>query len=274
MRSTIIVILLANVGFAFSQTQHMNQLIEEVLPNFIANYNNTHQMDITIINNQMPYRVAHSLAMRNRNYIEGKINGNLKDGYYCSSPSFYLVSKDTLSMQFFLCGVNKDYPGLKIGDTIIFYFVYQEQTGKWIYDSSVSNHATWYRKGKFIGDFVRETMEECFRELEKNNNKVDAQVYVVDDYLTLFELSDTILPDLPHVPKGHKIKKYCKNDDWLIGFPEISFYNDTIAVSSKAFMAKDYKNELKINNYMQCTLYYHYKSETQSWEVCEPSISY
>ena len=66
-----------------------------------------------------------------------------------------------------------------------------------------------------------------------------------------------------------KIKHNCKGDDWLIGFPEISFYNDTIAVSSKAFRAKDYKNDLRINNYIQCTLYYLYNAETESWDICK-----
>ena len=223
-------------------------------------------MELAIINNEMPYGLAHSLSIKNKKFVKGKINGGLKDGYYCSSPSFYLVSKDTLSIQFFLCEANKKFPGIGIGDTNIFYFVHQEQTGKWQYDNSISSHATWYRKGKFIGDFVKESMEGCFGELEWNKQKDYSNIYVIDDYLTLFTIADPILPNIPHIPKGHNKKKYCKADDWLIGFPEISFVNDTIAVSSKAFMAKDYKNDLKVNNYIQCTYYYLYKMETQSWE--------
>jgi hypothetical protein len=203
--------------------------------------------------------------MKKAKYVEGKVNGGLKDGYYCSSPSIYLVSKDTLSVQFFFCGVNKKFPGLKIGDTNIFFFVYQEQTGKWVYDSSVSSHATWYRKGKFVGDLVKESMERCFGELERNMNH--PIIYVIDDYLTLFTITDSILPNIPHIPKGHNKKKYCKADDWFIGFPEIHFFNDTIAVSTKAFQAKCYKNDLRITNYIQYTFYYLYNSNTQSWEL-------
>lgn len=268
MRKIIVILFLIKALFAFPQTQHMNQLIKDVFPNFIADYNNTHQMELVIIKNQMPYRVAHSLGMKNRTFVDGKINGGLKDGYYCSSPSFYLVSKDTLSIQFFLCGANKKFPGLGIGDSHVFYFVY-EQAGKWKYNSGVSSHATWYKKGKFVGDFVKECMEHSFGELERNNSLSHHKTFVIDDYLTLFVMNDSILPDLPHIPKGYKIKHYCKGDDWLIGFPEISFYNDTIAVSSKAFRAKDYKNDLRINNYMQCTLYYLYNAETQLWNVCK-----
>lgn len=274
MRNTIILVLLANVVSAFSQTQHINQLIEDVLPDFIVHYNNTHQMDLAIINNEMPYGVAHSLSIRNKKFVKGKVNGGLKDGYYCSSPSIYLVSKDTLSVQFFFYGANKKFPGLRIGDTNIFYFVYQEQTGKWQYDSSVSSHATWYRKGKFIGDFVRENIEGCLEELERNKKQNHSNIYVIDDYLTLFTIADSILPNIPHIPKGHNKKKYCKADDWLIGFPEISFINDTIAVSSKAFFAKDYKNDLKVNNYIQCTYYYLYKMETQSWNNYRKTVNH
>ena len=274
MRKSAILVLLTHVVFAFSQTQHMNQLIEDVLPDFIAHYNSTHKMELSIINNQMPYKAAHLLALNNEKYVEGKVNGGLKDGYYCSSPSLYLVSKDTLSIQFFLCEANKKFPGLGIGDTKIFYFVYQEQTGKWIYDGSVSSHATWYRKGKFIGDLVKESMEGCFGELKRNEKIGHPNIFVIDDYLTLFTITESILPDIPHIPKGHNKKKYCKADDWLIGFPEISFVNDTIGVSSKAFMAKDCKNDLRVDNYIQCTYYYLYKTETQSWDSIRKKIEY
>jgi len=274
MRNTAILVLLTQVVFAFSQPQHMNQLIEDVLPDFIAHYNSTHKMELSIINNQMPYKAAHLLAMNNEKYVEGKVNGGLKDGYYCSSPSLYLVSKDTLSIQFFLCEANKKFPGLGIGDTKIFYFVYQEQTGKWIYDGSVSSHATWYRKGKFIGDLVKESMEGCLGELKRNEKMGHPNIFVIDDYLTLFTITESILPDIPHIPKGHNKKKYCKADDWLVGFPEISFVNDTIGVSSKAFMAKDCKNDLRVDNYIQCTYYYLYNTETQSWDSIRKKKEY
>jgi hypothetical protein len=274
MRNVVIIVFLTNVVFAFSQPQHMNQLIEDVLPDFMAHYQDTHQMEFAVIDNQMPYGASHSLAMKKAKYVEGKVNGGLKDGYYCSRPSIYLVSKDTLSVQFFLYEANKKFPGLGIGDTNIFFFVYQEQTGKWVYDSSVSSHATWYRKGKFIGDFVKESMEGCFRKLEKNEKMTHPNIFVIDDYLTLFTLTDSILPNIPHIPKGHNKKKYCKADDWLIGFPEISFINDTIAVSSKAFIAKDCKKNLRVDNYIQCTYYYLYKTETRSWDSIRKKIEY
>lgn len=253
----------------FSQTQHLNQLIDEVLPNFITEYNNTHNMDLVVINNQMPYRAAPSLPTKTRRYKMGKINGDLEDGYYCASPSIYFVSRDTLRIQFFLCSANKDFPGLGIGDTIIFYFVYQEQTGKWVFDNHISSHATWYRKGKFIGDFVMGSMEGCILELEKSKSVSRQNVYVIDDYLTLFVLEDSFLPNFRHIPEGHNIKDYCKSGDWLIGYPEIEFYNDTIAVSTKAFRAKDYKSDYEINSIIRYTLFYLYNKETQSWEICK-----
>jgi len=275
MRNAIIIILLTKVIFAFSQTQHMNQLIEDVLPDFITNYNKTHHMDFVLIENEMPYKATRTLPIKTKKFIEGKINGGLKNGYYCTGPSTFLVSKDTLRMQFFLCGTNKKIPGLAIGDTKVFYFVYQEQIGKWIYSSNFSSHATWYREGKFIGDFVKECMEECFMEVEKSNGIARSNIYVINDYcLSLFEIENPILPVLPHIPEGQNKKKYCKSDDWLVGFPEITFCNDTIAVSSKAFKAKDYKNDSRINDYMQCTFYYLYNTETQLWELSKKQIDH
>lgn len=274
MKKLVLLLLLTKALCVFSQTQHINQLIDDVLPNFVNNYKNTHDIDLVVINNEMPYRTVPSWTLKTKKYVDGKVNGGLDDGYYCSIPSIYLVSKDTLTMQFFLCDANKKFPGLRIGDTIIFYFVYQEQSGKWVYVNSISSHATWYRTGKFVGDFVKESMEECFMEIEKNDSISHPNVYVIDDYLTLFVIEDSILPDSPHIPNGHKIKNYCKSNDWVLGFLEISFYNDTIAVSSKAYKAKDNKNDSKINNYLQCSLFYHYNTNTQLWEICKKEKVY
>ena len=178
------------------------------------------------------------------------------------------ITKDTLSMQIFLCSASKRF-GLKIGDTVNFYFVYSKQSGLWEYIGNFTSHATWYRDGKFIGDFVKECMEECSKELERINNDSPSHIYIIDDYLTLYVIHNPILPDLQHIPKGHHVKRYCSGNDWLIGFPEISFHRDTIAVSSKAFMAKDYKSDFNIREYLQCTLYYQYNSDTQTWVNCK-----
>ena len=274
MRKIFVLMLLIKTFFVFSQTQQLNQLIDDTLPFFIINYYNTHNIDLVIINNQMPYRAVPSANIKTKKYIEGKTNGGLKDGYYCTSPSFYLVSKDTLCMQFFVCRANKKISTIGIGDTILFFFVYQEQTGGWVYANSISSHASWYRKGKFIGDFVKESMEGCFMELKKNNSISHDNVYVVDDYLTLFVIERPILTDLPHIPKGHYKNYYCKSDDWLIGFPEISFYNDTIAISSKALRKKDLKKNNVINNYIEYTLFYHYEMNTLSWNICKRTCVY
>ncbi len=268
MRIIITLFLLLKVLFVFSQPQHINQLIDNVLPNFITNYNITHNIDLVIIDNEMPYRAEPFSQIKTTKYIEGKTNGGLIDGYYCTSPSFYLVSKDTLRMQFFLITVDKKW-GERIGDTISFYFIYKGQTGKWIYDNSISNHTTWYRDGFYIGDFVKECLEDCYLELHKNKETFPHDVYVIDDYLKMYIIKDSILPNLPHIPEGNNIKNHCKNDDWLIGFPEISFYNNAIAISTKVFRVKDYKNDIRINNYAQYTLFYLYNTKLKLWEICK-----
>ena len=114
MRKISIFILLTSAFIAFSQTQHINQLIENVLPDFIVSYNHDHKMDLSIIENEMPYLAAHSLEIKSCKYVKGKLNGGLEDGDYCNSPSFYLISKDTLRMQFFIYGAKKQFPGLRI----------------------------------------------------------------------------------------------------------------------------------------------------------------
>ena len=253
----------------FAQTQHINQLIGNVLPDYIVSYNHEHKMDLTVIENEMPFLAARTLNIKTSKYVQGETNGGLKDGYYCDDPSVYLISKDTLRLQFFLCSANNQFPGLRIGDTVSFFFVYREQSGQWEYIGDFGSHATWHMDGKFIGDFVKECMEECSHELQKEDGIFHHNVYVIDDYLTLFAINDSILSNLTHIPKGHNKKQYCKKNDWLIGFPEISFHRDTIAVSSKAFMAKDYKSDFNIREYLQCTLYYQYNSETHTWDNCK-----
>ena len=161
------------------------------------------------------------------------------------------------------------FPALELGDTVYFFFVYREHTGLWEYVGNFTSHATWYRDGKFLGDFVKECMEECVHELQRNNSISPHNVYIIDDYLDLYEIHDAILPDLPHIPQGHNIKNYSKSNDWLIGFPKISFINDTIVVSSKAFRRKDYKNDFRIKKHIQCTLHYLYNIETQSSNICK-----
>jgi hypothetical protein len=272
MKFFFITLFLTKAFFTFCQTQHINQLIENVLPDFINSYNNNHHMNLLIIENSLPYKAVHSLKEEKVKYVEGLINGGLKDGYYCDGPSAYLVSCDTLRLQFFLCGANKQFPGLRIGDTVIFNFVYREHDGLWAFDNVFSSHATWYRNGKFIGDFVRDCMEDILHELQKNNSISHHAGFIIDDYLTIFEIYEKNLPDLPHIPEGHNKKEYCKSNDWLIGFPEISFYNDTVAVSTKAFKLKNYENDLKINKYIQCSLYYSFNTATQSWDICKKEI--
>ena len=267
-RNVVMLLLLTKAFFAFAQTQHINQLIENVLPDFISSYEKKRNKDYSILENRGPYLAANAMKIKTSKYVEGKTNGGLKDGYYCDGPSIYLISKDTLRLQFFLCGANKEFPGLRIGDTVSFFFVYREQSGQWEYIGNFGSHATWHRDGKFIGDFVKESMEECYHELQKEDGFFHRNVHVIDDCLTLHIIHHPILPDLPHIPQGHNKNQYCKRNDWLIGFPEISFHRDTIAVSSKVYKAKDYKNDFNIRKYLQCTLYYHYNSEKQSWEIC------
>ena len=268
MRIFVLLLLMVKTFMVFAQTQHINQLIENVLPDFISSYNNKHNTDFSIVENGFPYLAANAMKMKKCKYVEGRINGGLKNGNHCNFPSLYLISKDTLSMQIFLCSASKRF-GLKIGDTVNFYFVYSKRSGLWEYIVNFTSHATWYRDGKFIGDFVKECMEECYHELQKEDGIFHHNVYVIDDYLTLFAINDSILSNLTHIPKGHNKKQYCKKNDWLIGFPEISFHRDTIAVSSKAFMAKDYKSDFNIREYLQCTLYYQYNSETHTWDNCK-----
>lgn len=268
MRIFVLLLLMVKTFMVFAQTQHINQLIGNVLPDFISSYNNKHNTDFSIVENGFPYLAANAMKMKKCKYVQGETNGGLKDGYYCDDPSVYLISKDTLSMQIFLCSASKRF-GLKIGDTVNFYFVYSKQSGLWEYIGNFTSHATWYRDGKFIGDFVKECMEECSKELERINNDSPSHIYIIDDYLTLYIIHNPILPDLQHIPKGHHVKRYCSGNDWLIGFPEISFHRDTIAVSSKAFMAKDYKNDFNIREYLQCTLYFQYNSDTQTWDNCK-----
>ncbi len=269
MRKSVLLFLLAKTFMVFAQTQHINQLIENVLPDFIVSYNHEHKMDLTVIENRMPFLAARTMKVKTSKYVEGETNVGLKDGYYCDGPSIYLISKDTLRLQFFLCGANKEFPGLRIGDTVSFFFVYREQPGKWEYIGDFGSHATWHRDGKFIGDFVKESMEECYHELQKEDGFFHRNVYVIDDCLTLYIIHHPILPDLPHIPKGHNKKQYSRRNDWFIGFPEIFFCHDTIAVSSKAFKAKDYKNDTRIKQYKHCILFYNFNPKTQSWVICK-----
>ena len=267
MRKYVLILLMAKAFLAFAQTQHINQLIENVLPDFISNYNNKRNTDYYIVENQIPYLAANAMTIKKSKYVMGKNKVGLKNGHnYCTRPSVYLISKDTLRIQFFLCQASKRH--CYIGDTVNFFFVYREQSGLWEYIGNFGSHATWYRDGKFIGDFVKECMEESYKELERINNDSPRHIYIIDDYLTFYVIHNPILPDLPHIPTGHHKKMYCSGKDWLIGFPEISFHRDTVAVSAKAFMAKDYNNDFNIREYLQCTLYYHYNSETDTWDKC------
>lgn len=127
-------------------------------------------------------------------------------------------------------------------------FVYDHDRNDWILNKN------WIpdlqaRISPNLNDLIEECRLKTINEIQKSESHKETKIYLISDYCPYSKNYEDQL-----VPKGHRLSRFKRKADYIIGYPEIYLCENRLIIKMKFIKSNDIKSYKKSGRYQTSSM--------------------